>query len=53
MGGWVGQDGDKIHKKKHAFKIHFRPIKVILDQLFAPFKGVSGQAAMESDNLLF
>ena len=31
MGG--GQDGDKIHKK-HAFKIHFRPFLVILDQLF-------------------
>ena len=25
--GWLGQDGDNIHKKqkKHAFKIYFRP----------------------------
>ena len=28
LGGWVGQEWDKLHrknKKKHAFKIHFRP----------------------------
>ena len=23
LGGWVYQDGDNIHKKTHAFKIHF------------------------------
>ena len=41
MGKWF-QDVDKIHKKKqkkHAFKIHFRPFEVILDQLFFPFLG--------------
>ena len=26
-------------QKKHAFKIHFRPFEVILDQLFFPFLG--------------
>ena len=28
LGGWVVQEWDKLHrknKKKHAFKIHFRP----------------------------
>ena len=28
LGGWVAQEWDKLHrknKKKHAFKIHFRP----------------------------
>ena len=41
LNGWLGQDGDKIHKK-HAFKIHFRPFLVILDQLFYICRGVGG-----------
>ena len=56
LGGWVGQEAVKIHllKKKHAFKIHFRPFWVILDQLFFLGGGgwvMPGQAALESDNL--
>ena len=37
LDGWVFQEWDKLHrknKKKHAFKIHFRPFSVILDKLF-------------------
>ena len=33
--GWVGQDGDNIHKK-HDFKIHFRPFYILLIQV-APY----------------
>ena len=51
LDGWVGQECDKLHRKKHAFKIHFRPFLVIIDQLFFTFLGGVRPGTESSSNL--
>ena len=50
LGGLVmmGTKSTKKNKKKHAFKIHFRPFLVIIDQLFFTFLGGSDQALSQA-----